>query len=82
MGPQGEIPAVCQLILLRGSITNFTAQAASILGTIGTVLWCVQIVPQIWYNWHRKSTDGLPGTMLFLWAAGERGQRGVHHQLC
>ncbi|KAF2138981.1 uncharacterized protein K452DRAFT_79064 [Aplosporella prunicola CBS 121167] len=34
-------------------------KAASILG----------IIPQIWSNWRRKQTDGVPGLMLFLWAA-------------
>lgn len=24
--------------------------AANVLGTIGTVCWCVQLVPQIWRN--------------------------------
>lgn len=43
--------------------------AANVLGTIGTVCWCVQIIPQIWHNWQRKSTDGLPGVMLMLWAS-------------
>lgn len=43
--------------------------AANILGTIGTVCWCVQILPQIWHNWRRKNTDGLPGLMLMLWAS-------------
>lgn len=42
--------------------------AANILGTIGTVFWCVQLMPQIWYNWRQKQTDGLPGLMMFLWA--------------
>lgn len=42
--------------------------AATVLGTIGTVLWCVQLFPQIWTNWRTKSTDGLPGSMMFLWA--------------
>lgn len=42
--------------------------SANVLGTIGTVLWCVQLVPQIWTNWRTKSTDGLPGSMMFLWA--------------
>jgi len=42
--------------------------AANILGTIGTVFWCVQLLPQIWYNWRQKKTDGLPGVMMFLWA--------------
>ncbi len=42
--------------------------AANVLGTIGTVFWCVQLVPQVWYNWKQKRTDGLPGLMMFLWA--------------
>ncbi|KAK3947531.1 PQ loop repeat-domain-containing protein [Pseudoneurospora amorphoporcata] len=42
--------------------------AANVLGTIGTVLWCVQLIPQIWTNWRKKQTTGLPGTMMFLWA--------------
>ncbi|PVI05368.1 PQ-loop-domain-containing protein [Periconia macrospinosa] len=42
--------------------------AANVLGTIGTVCWCVQVLPQIWHNWRRKTTDGLPGVMLMLWA--------------
>lgn len=43
--------------------------AANVLGTIGTVFWCIQLIPQIWYNWRQKKTDGLPGLMMFLWAA-------------
>ncbi|KAI8623212.1 PQ loop repeat-domain-containing protein [Xylariaceae sp. FL1651] len=42
--------------------------AASVLGTIGTILWSIQLIPQIWMNWRRKSTDGLPAIMMFLWA--------------
>lgn len=42
--------------------------AADVLGTIGTILWCVQLVPQIWTNWRTKQTDGLPSAMMFLWA--------------
>lgn len=43
--------------------------APNVLGTIGTVFWCVQLIPQIWYNWRRKETEGLPPLMMFLWAA-------------
>ncbi|KAK8133316.1 hypothetical protein PG999_001489 [Apiospora kogelbergensis] len=43
--------------------------AANVLGTIGTILWCIQLVPQIWANWRTKKTDGLPASMMFLWAA-------------
>lgn len=42
--------------------------AATVLGTIGTVLWCVQLVPQVWRNYRTKSTEGLPTAMMFLWA--------------
>ncbi|BDD59532.1 hypothetical protein MPDQ_007293 [Monascus purpureus] len=48
-----------------GNITT----ASNVLGTIGTVLWCIQLIPQIWYNWRRKKTDGLPPAMMFLWAS-------------
>ncbi|KAI1414121.1 PQ loop repeat-domain-containing protein [Hypoxylon sp. FL1857] len=42
--------------------------AANVLGTIGTVLWCIQMIPQIWTNWRTKKTDGLPSSMMYLWA--------------
>ncbi|KAJ5191252.1 uncharacterized protein N7498_010237 [Penicillium cinerascens] len=42
--------------------------ASTVLGTIGTVLWCIQLIPQIWYNYRRKKTDGFPAAMMFLWA--------------
>ena len=42
--------------------------AANVLGTIATVLWSIQLIPQVIYNWRRKKTDGLPGVMMFLWA--------------
>ncbi|KAL5411876.1 hypothetical protein PMIN06_005631 [Paraphaeosphaeria minitans] len=41
--------------------------AANILGTIGTVCWCVQLVPQILRNYRTKSTEGLPASMMLLW---------------
>ncbi|KAI1827109.1 PQ loop repeat-domain-containing protein [Xylaria intraflava] len=43
--------------------------AANVLGTIGTILWSLQLVPQAWSNWRRKDTEGLPSIMMFLWAA-------------
>ncbi|KAJ5948885.1 hypothetical protein N7454_002192, partial [Penicillium verhagenii] len=43
--------------------------ASNVLGTIGTVLWCIQLIPQIWFNWRRKKTDGFPAAMMFLWAS-------------
>lgn len=44
--------------------------AANVLGTIGTVLWCIQLIPQIWYNYKNKSTEGLPAIMMLVWGFG------------
>ncbi|CAN6630320.1 hypothetical protein TRVA0_012S02454 [Trichomonascus vanleenenianus] len=43
--------------------------AANVLGTIGTVFWCIQLIPQVVHNYRRKDTTGLPPVMMFLWAA-------------
>ncbi|KAJ5573991.1 uncharacterized protein N7459_008418 [Penicillium hispanicum] len=43
--------------------------SSNVLGTIGTVLWCIQLIPQIWYNYRRKNTEGFPAAMMFLWAS-------------
>ncbi|ODQ67127.1 hypothetical protein NADFUDRAFT_21753, partial [Nadsonia fulvescens var. elongata DSM 6958] len=42
--------------------------ASNILGTIGTVCWCVQLIPQIFFNWKRKDCTGVPWIMMYLWA--------------
>lgn len=41
--------------------------AATALATIGTVCWCVQLIPQIVYNYKRKDCEGLPPLMMMLW---------------
>lgn len=43
--------------------------AANALGTIGTVLWCIQLIPQVVHNYRKKNCEGLPPLMMFLWAA-------------
>ncbi|KAK9237896.1 PQ loop repeat-domain-containing protein [Lipomyces kononenkoae] len=43
-------------------------KAATVLGIVGTILWCIQLLPQIYTNFRRKSTDGLPHLMPLLWA--------------
>lgn len=43
--------------------------AANILGTIGTVCWCIQLIPQIIHNYRHKNCEGLRPLMLFLWSA-------------
>ncbi|KAF2635180.1 PQ loop repeat protein [Massarina eburnea CBS 473.64] len=42
---------------------------ATVLGTIGTVFWCIQLVPQIIRNYRTKTTEGLPSAMMFMWSA-------------
>ncbi|MCJ1428388.1 hypothetical protein MMC29_006297 [Sticta canariensis] len=42
--------------------------AANVLGMFGTVLWCIQLIPQIWQNWRLKETDGVPALMMLMWA--------------
>lgn len=43
--------------------------AENVLGTIGTVLWCIQLIPQVIRNYRTKDCEGLPPLMMFLWAA-------------
>lgn len=46
----------------------YNAVAENVLGTIGTILWCVQLVPQIIRNFYVKDCEGVPSVMMFLWA--------------
>ncbi|KAH3665730.1 hypothetical protein OGAPHI_003918 [Ogataea philodendri] len=41
--------------------------AANVLSTIGTVLWCIQLTPQIYFLWRRKDATGFPPVFMFLW---------------
>ena len=40
----------------------YNAVAENVLGTIGTILWCVQLVPQIIRNFYVKDCEGVPST--------------------
>lgn len=42
--------------------------AVNVLGTIGTILWCIQLTPQIFRNYKHKDCTGLPPLMMFMWA--------------
>lgn len=42
--------------------------AANVLGTIGTICWCIQLAPQVVRNYRTKSTEGLPAAMMFMWS--------------
>ncbi|GAA5894600.1 Ilt1p [Sporobolomyces salmoneus] len=41
--------------------------AENVTGTIGTVLWCIQLVPQVWMNHKRKTTAGLHVALYTFW---------------
>lgn len=43
--------------------------AENALATIGTIFWCIQLVPQIIRNYRVKNCEGLPASMMLLWAA-------------
>ncbi|KAJ6582091.1 PQ loop repeat-domain-containing protein [Mycena capillaripes] len=41
--------------------------AENVLGTIGTVCWTAQLIPQVWKSWREKSTQGLSPWLVLLW---------------
>jgi len=43
------------------------AVAENVLGTIGTVCWMIQLLPQIWKSYREKSTEGLSEYIGLLW---------------
>ncbi|KAF8473632.1 PQ loop repeat-domain-containing protein [Russula ochroleuca] len=43
------------------------ALAENIFGTIGAILWTVQLIPQLIKSYRTKSTEGLSPWLVFLW---------------
>ena len=43
--------------------------ASTAFASLGAVCWSVQIIPQIYLNHKRRSTDGFSGLMMILWVA-------------
>lgn len=41
---------------------------ATAFGTLGATCWCIQLLPQIYRNWHRHDTEGLSSSFMMLWA--------------
>ncbi|KAF5336003.1 hypothetical protein D9611_006327 [Ephemerocybe angulata] len=41
--------------------------AENVLGTMGTVCWSGQLLPQIWKSWREKSTKGFSHWLMLLW---------------
>lgn len=54
-------------IIFNMAPQSYIPPAANVLGTLGTVFWCIQLIPQIWQNWKHKKTEGLPAMMMLLW---------------
>ncbi|KZT59488.1 hypothetical protein CALCODRAFT_493630 [Calocera cornea HHB12733] len=46
---------------------NLVAENA--FGTLGTICWCIQLVPQAWKSWREKSTHGLSPFLVLIWAS-------------
>ncbi|KAF1835278.1 PQ loop repeat protein-like protein [Decorospora gaudefroyi] len=41
---------------------------ANVFGTIGAVLWSLQLLPQIWKNWRRHDSGSLSAIFFLSWA--------------
>ncbi|KXX80874.1 hypothetical protein MMYC01_202054 [Madurella mycetomatis] len=65
MAPQTEIPVAANV--LGPVVCSGLYPSSGIAQEISRSLRS-QLIPQIWTNWRTKSTDGLPGNMMFLWA--------------
>ncbi|KDE07404.1 hypothetical protein MVLG_02271 [Microbotryum lychnidis-dioicae p1A1 Lamole] len=39
----------------------------NLFGTIGAILWSIQLIPQLWKSYRRKNTAGLSSAMLGIW---------------
>ncbi|KAJ2974909.1 hypothetical protein NQ176_g5809 [Zarea fungicola] len=44
------------------------AVVANVFGTLGAVLWSLQLLPQIWKNWRRHDSKGLSSAFFLSWA--------------
>ncbi|KAJ7499699.1 PQ loop repeat-domain-containing protein [Mycena latifolia] len=41
--------------------------AENVFGTLGTICWTVQLVPQVWKSYREKSTQGLSEWLVLCW---------------
>ncbi|KAJ6544244.1 PQ loop repeat-domain-containing protein [Mycena capillaripes] len=41
--------------------------AENVLGTMGTICWTAQLVPQVWKSYREKSTQGLSEWLVLCW---------------
>lgn len=43
-----------------------SAGTSTALATVGTVCWCIQLIPQVIRNWYVRDCEGVPPIMFFL----------------
>ncbi|KAG5735613.1 hypothetical protein E4T56_gene6941 [Termitomyces sp. T112] len=80
--PSGRQPQVSQYHVLTGTLNKWVAYfslpdpyatmvvnpiAENVLGTMGTICWSGQLIPQLWKSWREKSTTGLSPYFVLLW---------------
>ncbi|EGU12567.1 hypothetical protein RTG_01100 [Rhodotorula toruloides ATCC 204091] len=53
------------LHLSHDVMSRYTAE--QVTGWFGTVLWCIQLVPQVYMNYRRKTTEGLSNLLCICW---------------
>ncbi|KAI0794095.1 PQ loop repeat-domain-containing protein [Fomes fomentarius] len=41
--------------------------AENVLGTMGTICWTVQLLPQLWHTYRTKSVEGLSAWLMLTW---------------
>ncbi|PPR03200.1 hypothetical protein CVT26_008048 [Gymnopilus dilepis] len=49
-------------------MTYHNAVAEQVFGTIGTICWTIQLVPQVWKSYRSKDTTGLSHWLVLIWA--------------
>lgn len=52
------------------AVQTHGSNLSELMGLLGTVLFCVAILPQILANHRKKSTEGLPLLMMMIWSTG------------
>lgn len=45
----------------------YNAVAEQVFGTMGTICWTGQLIPQVWKSWREKATNGLSHWLVLLW---------------
>ncbi|KAJ1647171.1 hypothetical protein LPJ64_001431 [Coemansia asiatica] len=52
-------------------VCSYWEVLSAILGAMSVALWMLALLPQVYVNWKRKSTDGLSTPLLMFWLSGD-----------